>query len=39
VFPDLPDEVKDSINTQIAERFAAECIEIPLPQMEVRMKK
>ncbi len=35
----LPDEVKDSINSQIAERFAAEGIEIPFPQMEVRMKK
>lgn len=35
----LPDEVKDSINTQIAERFAAEGIEIPLPQMEVMLKK
>ena len=35
----LPDEVKDSLNTQIAERFAAEGIEIPFPQMEVRLKK
>ena len=35
----LPDEVKDTINTQIAERFAAEGIEIPYPQMEVRLKK
>ena len=35
----LPDEVKDTINTQIAERFAAEGIEIPIPLMEVRLKK
>jgi MscS family membrane protein len=35
----LPDEVKDAINTQIAERFAAEGIDIPFPQMEVRIKK
>jgi MscS family membrane protein len=35
----LPDEVKDAINTQIAERFEAEGIEIPFPQMEVRLKK
>ncbi|MHB8163140.1 MAG: mechanosensitive ion channel family protein [Methanoregula sp.] len=35
----LPDEVKDTINTQIAERFAAEGVEIPFPQMEVRLKK
>ena len=35
----LPDEVKDTINTQIAERFALEGIEIPYPQMEVRLKK
>ena len=35
----LPDEVKDTINTQIAERFAVEGIEIPFPQMEVRLKK
>jgi small-conductance mechanosensitive channel len=35
----LPDEVKDSINTQIVNRFAQEGIEIPFPQMEVRIKK
>ena len=35
----LPDEVKDSVNIQIAERFTAEGIEIPFPQMEVRLKK
>jgi MscS family membrane protein len=35
----LPDEVKDAINTQIAERFATEGIDIPFPQMEVRLKK
>jgi small-conductance mechanosensitive channel len=35
----LPDEVKDAINMQIAERFAKEGIEIPFPQMEVRLKK
>jgi MscS family membrane protein len=35
----LPDEVKDSMNTLIAERFAKEEIEIPFPQMEVRIKK
>jgi len=35
----LPDEVKDAINSQIAERFADESIEIPFPQIEVRLKK
>ena len=35
----LPDEVKDAINIQVAERFAAEGIEIPFPQVEVRLKK
>jgi small-conductance mechanosensitive channel len=35
----LPDEVKDAINVRIAARFAAESIEIPFPQLEVRMKQ
>jgi MscS family membrane protein len=35
----LPDDVKDAINTRIAERFASEGIDIPFPQLEVRMKK
>jgi len=35
----LPDEVKDAINTRIAARFAEEGIEIPFPQVEVRLKK
>jgi small-conductance mechanosensitive channel len=35
----LPDEVKDAINSRIIERFAREGIEIPFPQVEVRMKK
>jgi len=34
-----PDEAMDDINVRIFERFAAEGIEIPFPQMEVRMKK
>jgi small-conductance mechanosensitive channel len=35
----VPDEVKDAINIRITERFAQEGIEIPFPQMEIRMKK
>ena len=35
----LPDEVKDAINVQIAARFTEEGIEIPFPQLEVRMKQ
>lgn len=35
----VPDEVKDDINIRISERFAQEGIEIPFPQLEVRMKK
>lgn len=35
----LPDEVKDTINCKIAERFTKEGIEIPFPQMDVHMKK
>ena len=35
----LPDEVKDAVNSQIAERFPAEGIEIPFPQLEVSLKK
>jgi small-conductance mechanosensitive channel len=35
----VPDEVKDAINVRIAARFAAEGIEIPFPQLEVKMKQ
>jgi small-conductance mechanosensitive channel len=35
----LPDDIRDAINTRIAERFASEGIDIPFPQLEVRMKK
>ena len=35
----LPDDVKDAINTRIAERFAREGIDIPFPQLAVHMKK
>ncbi|PKG32513.1 MAG: mechanosensitive ion channel protein MscS [Methanoregula sp.] len=35
----VPDDVKDAINTRIAERFAEEGIEIPFPQMDVHIKK
>jgi len=35
----LPDNVKDAINTRIVERFARDGIDIPFPQLEVRMKK
>ncbi len=34
----MPDEVKDAINTRIVKRFAEEGIEIPFPQMGVWMK-
>ncbi|MFA7694820.1 MAG: mechanosensitive ion channel family protein [Methanoregula sp.] len=35
----IPDEIKDAINVRIAARFAAEGIEIPFPQLDVRMKQ
>jgi len=35
----LPDDVRDAINTRIAERFAREGIEFPFPQLEIHMKK
>lgn len=35
----LPDEVKDAINSRVVARFAEEGIEIPFPQMDVRLKK
>ena len=35
----LPDEVKDSINSRIDQRFRTEGIEIPFPQIEIRIKK
>jgi small-conductance mechanosensitive channel len=35
----LPDEIKDEINSRIVIRFAAEGIEIPFPHMEVRLRK
>ncbi len=34
----IPDEVKDAINVRIARRFQEEGIEIPFPQLEVKMK-
>ena len=35
----LPDDIRDAINTRIAERFAREGIDIPFPQLEVRLKQ
>ena len=35
----IPDEIKDAINVRIAKRFAEEGIEIPFPQMEVKLKQ
>lgn len=35
----LPDDIKDAINIRIAARFASEGIDIPFPQMDVRIRK